>query len=213
MTESKIGNVKSILTDEQRNSLTAIVNVGVEKAAIVLQEMIGSNISLQIPFIKVVSLQNIESETKYQGDTGPLSAVRLDFRGPFEGTAALVFPPESAEKIVSALIGDEPGSPAPPDSEVVSTLTEVGNIVMNGVMGSIGNALDKRIDYAVPSFTKYTVKNIVSTTTVSKPNTRLLMAQTRFTVEELKIDGDIMLYFEIQSFDELVALLSNNTTV
>ena len=194
-----------ILSNDQTDALTEVVSIGVGRAAAVLNGMIDSHIKLQVPFVKIVSMKDLVSQTD-GGQEQALSAVRLAFMGPFAGTAALVFPPDSASKLVSVLIGEEPGSSAL-DSEMVGTLTEVGNIVMNGVMGSIGNVLDKRIDYAVPSYMMDTIQNLVSNTQEPDPNATILMAQTRFTIEQLEIDGDVMLYFEVGSFDALLAAL------
>uniref|UniRef100_A0ACD5GZE0 Uncharacterized protein n=1 Tax=Desertifilum tharense IPPAS B-1220 TaxID=1781255 RepID=A0ACD5GZE0_9CYAN len=50
----------------------------------------------------------------------------------------MIFPTESASTLVSLLTGEKPGTP---DLEAVKigTLLEVGNIVLNGVVGTVSN--------------------------------------------------------------------------
>ena len=54
-----------------------------------------------------------------------------------------------------------------------------------------------------------TIQNLVSNTQEPDPEATILMAQTRFTIEQLEIDGDVMLYFEVGSFDALLAALDD----
>ena len=165
--------------------------------------MIQVHIQLQVPFIKIVALSALEEMTDLGNEQ--LAAVRLAFQGPFSGTAALVFPTESAAHLVGVLTGEEADSPDL-DAVRVGTLTEVGNIVLNGVMGSMGNVLERRIDYVVPNYMEATITNLL-TAHETDPDVTVLLAQTRFTIEQLHIHGDVMLFFEVGSFDALVAAI------
>ena len=192
------------LTPDQLDALKELVNIGVGRAAATLNAMIQVHIQLQVPFIKIVALSALDEEITDLGD-GHLAAVRLAFQGPFFGTAALVFPTESAAHLVSVLTGEEAGSPDL-DAVRIGTLTEVGNIVLNGVMGSMGNVLNRRIEYAVPTYMEETVTNLL-TAHDTDPDVTVLLAQTRFMIEQLHIHGDVMLFFEVGSFDALVAAI------
>ncbi len=132
---------------------------------------------------------------------GRVAAVRLVFKGPFAGTAALVFPPDSASKLVAVLTGEEPGSPSL-DAVRAGTLSEVGNILINGVMGSIGNVLEQRIDYSLPSYLEDTIDRLLGSG--RGPRTTVLLVRTRFMVREHRVEGNIILLFEVGSFDALV---------
>ena len=197
------------LTADQMDALKELINIGVGKAADVLNQMIECHIQLQVPFIKIVTVASLPSAREVSGfGEDRLAAVRLGFKGPFRGTAALVFPTDSASKLIAVLVGDEPDTSDDLDSVRVGTLTEVGNIVINGVMGSIGNVLNKRIDYAVPNFIEDTIDHVVSgNSNNSNASDTVLLAQTRFTVEQLQIDGNIMMFFEVGSFDALIGAI------
>ncbi len=187
--------------DEQLDALKEIVNIGVGKAAGMLNDLISAHIHLQVPLIKVFDIHDLGKEF---GDlvNQPLSAVHLMFKGSFSGTSSLVFPPESAVKLVDMLIGTEEVSE---DFNALKkgTLTEVGNILLNGVMGSLSNILGKSIEYNLPTYVEGTIISLLGAPDVD-PNTTVLLVQTRFRVETHDIVGDIILLFEVGAFDNLL---------
>jgi chemotaxis protein CheC len=100
------------------------------------------------------------------------------------------------------LTGEEPGTPDL-DAVRIGTLSEIGNILINSVIGSIANVLEQRLDYALPTYMEDTVENLL-TSKNSVGETTILLAQTQFSVEQLQIRGDIILIFELGSFDVLL---------
>lgn len=195
------------LTASHIDALKELINIGVGKAAGVLSEMVNCHIRLQVPFIKILTPQALKSEMEELGRYR-VAAVKLSFKGPFAGSAALVFPPDSASKLVSVLTGEEPGTPDL-DSVRVGTLNEVGNIVINGVMGSISNVLKQHINYSLPNYIEDNIDNLL-TSNESETNKTVLLARTRFTIEQLHIEGDIILIFEVGSFDVLLTAIDQD---
>lgn len=193
------------LTDEQLDILTELINVGIGQAAKMLNEMIEFRIRLQVPLLEILSGIELQEVLSQRLGLDPLSSVQLDFSGSFAGTAQLVFPTESAASLVSVLTGEEVESPDL-DTLKIGTLTEVGNIVINGVMGSMSNMLDQPMDYAVPTYTEEDIEHLVP---MREPNNSVLLAQARFDVEELQLKGDIILFFKVGSFQDLLTVIEN----
>jgi chemotaxis protein CheC len=188
-------------TFEQIDVLKELINIGVGRAAGMLNDMLLSRVILQVPYVKIFSPATLYQEIEGLGYE-KLSTVRLIFKGPFSGIASLVFPPDSAGKLVDILTGEESGQ-ADLDSIRIGTLTEVGNIILNGVMGSIGNVLKKHINYSVPTYLENNINQLLLGENI-ETDTTILLAHTRFTVEQLQIEGDIILLFEVGSFDALL---------
>jgi chemotaxis protein CheC len=189
-------------TPEQIDVLKELINIGVGRAAGMLNDMLQSRVQLQVPYVKIFSPLTLKEEI---GDLGgdKLATVRLTFKGPFSGIASLVFPPDSANKLVDVLTGEEPGF-ADLDSIRIGTLTEVGNIILNGVMGSMGNVLQQHINYSVPAYLEDKIEGLLLSESMHT-NTTILLAHTRFSIEQLQIEGDIILLFEVGAFDALLA--------
>jgi len=188
-------------TPEQIDVLKELINIGVGRAAGMLNDMLQSRVLLQVPYVKIFTPATLQTEIEDLGNE-KLSTVRLTFNGPFSGIASLVFPPDSAGKLVDVLTGEEPGE-TDLDSIRIGTLTEVGNIILNGVMGSIGNVLEKHINYSVPTYLENNIEQLLLAESVNK-DTTILLAHTRFSIEQLQIEGDIILLFEVGSFDALL---------
>lgn len=196
-------------TEYQIDALRELINIGVGRAAKVLSEMVNARIILQVPFIKLLTPDNLRREVAHLGGDN-LAAVRLGFQGPFSGTAALVFPPDSASKLVAVLTGEEIGTPDL-DSVRVGTLSEVGNIVINGVMGSMANLLKLQINYTLPTYAEDNIQNLM-TPADAAPDATVVLAHTRFTVEHLQIEGDIILIFEVGSFSTLMNAINTDNS-
>lgn len=199
------------VTAEQLDALQELINIGVGRAASLLNEMVESHIRLQIPFVKVLTVSEAYQElvTRFDRDSS-LAAVKLGFTGSFYGTASLIFPTESASTLVSVLTGEEPGS-ADLDAVKIGTLSEIGNIVINGVMGSISNVLKQHMHYTLPVYIEDTIENLLLSANAKEA--KILLAQARFSIEQLELIGDIILIFEVGTFDTLINTIDEQLRV
>ncbi len=123
----------------------------------------------------------------------------MNFHGDFNGNASLMFPPESARTLVAVLTGETADSTDLDDLRS-GTLAEVGNILLNGVMGSLSNMLASTLDYSVPSYQEGTLNKLLG----HQQAEAVLMARATFHIDELRIVGDILLFFEIESFHAIL---------
>ncbi|MBF0537582.1 MAG: chemotaxis protein CheC [Nitrospirae bacterium] len=199
-----------ILTTFQIDALTELINIGVGRAAGVLNEMLMAHISLQVPSIRLIERSNIRQEIEGLFNKS-YSIVRMEFRGPFSGIASLIFPQDSAANLIGLLLGDL-GLPSDMDSIRIGTLLEVGNIVLNGVMGSLSNILRTHVEYSIPIHQNENLYNIINSNNIlAKPV--VLLARTRFKIETKLIEGDIVLIFEVGSFENLINELNSSLDI
>lgn len=185
------------LTELQHDALREMVNIGVGRAASILNQMLEHPIQLQVPEVEVLPVHELAQALGNLAETR-LASVQLGFKGAFSGVALLLFPTNSASNLVALLTGEAPGTPDL-DSLRSATLTEVGNILVNGVMGAIANAINHPISYTLPQFTEDYLRNIL-TREKATSNAFAILAKTHFTVEKLLIEGDIIITFEMGSF-------------
>ncbi len=185
------------ITELQIDVFKELVNIGVGHAAGILNGMIHSHIRLQAPETRILDGTGL---AEYLAGAGRdrVSAVVLDFQSDFSGTAALIFPPESATSLVSMLIGEE-DFPLDQDSLRIGTLQEVGNIVLNGVLGTFGNILREHIDYSPPGYFEDAVSNLGLAGHDGQPVV-VLMARTPFWFEDKHIQGEVLLVFLMSTF-------------
>lgn len=200
------------LTPMQIDVLKELFNIGVGRAVGSLNQMLQTPIQLHVPNLKLVTTQEL---TGLLGEKSqqPLSTVQLPFKGSLSGAATLTFPTDSAGKLVGAFIGKDPEE-FDLDALKIAALTEIGNIVLNGVMGSLTNILGKEIQYVVPSYAEISMQNILE---MSQPEMTqyFLWAQAHFLIEQYEVGGNIMLMLGVDSLETLIkavdALMSSTT--
>lgn len=187
------------------DALTEIVNIGIGQAAAILNEMLNSHVMLQVPHLEVIKPEDLP---RYFTDYGNkcLSMVKMDFSGNLNGVSSLIFPSDSASKLVAILTGEKMGT-TDLDSVRMETLSEVGNIVLNGVMGSIGNILERHIDFSIPVYSESTIEEMIDKS--FSMSGIIVFAEGFFTVEDHKIKGNIVLLFEVSSMDVLLTAIDN----
>ncbi len=188
-------------TSEQLDGLTELINIGVGKGASVLNSMMESNVELQVPSLKVVSSAELREAIGELGNDRLLS-VNLQFTGRFSGMAELVFPAEKVSEMVRTLNGEDPDS-GDIDSLRKETLCEVGNIVLNGVVGGIANMLKLPLNFTGPNYVEGNAEEFLKMA-AARSQPIALVASTRMVIERFELEGEILLFFEEGSFDALL---------
>jgi chemotaxis protein CheC len=199
----KVEKLMKYLTAEQLDALQEIVNIGIGRAASMLNEMVDARIVLEVPTIRLLNAGELLQEMVKRFNSQSISAVKLGFSGSLSGTAELMFPTKSASILVAVLTGEDLDSPDL-DAVKIGTLSEIGNIVINGVMGSISNILEQRMEYKIPSYCEDTIENLLLSSRTMSKDIVFILAQARFSIEKLEIIGDIILIFEMKTFDTLL---------
>ncbi len=191
------------LSPMQLDILQELINIGVGRAAGMLNRMVNTHIQLQVPELLVLSAQDLIN--RYDARRKEFfSAVQLTFSGHFSGLSALIFPPDSASRLVSIILGNSVIAPEEVDAMRVETLQEVGNIVLNGVMGSIGNILKETIVFSSPDYVEERFEKLVLFGEDTASEAMVLMARTQFTIKDHLIEGEVLILFSLASFDTLL---------
>jgi len=195
------------LTEEERDVLSELVNIGVGQASSTLNEMIGHHICLNVPRVQMIHEHELH-EYMCDGDGGVFSSVNMGFQGDFDGRAMLVFPQKSANVLVSSLLGE--GADDGMNELKSGTLIEVGNILINGVMGSMANMLGASLRYTVPDYLECEVLHLVDG---KSDDGTLLLAEASFEIDDLSVEGNVLLFFQVASFERLLACVARELAV
>ncbi len=182
--------------------LRELLNIGVGRAAGTLEILSGTHVTLKVPDLRIV--HNGAELRAFLGSEANLQGVRLEFDGPIQGVSHLVFPGEGARRLVHAVErrGD-PGAVLDPFEE--ATLLEIGNIVLNAVLGSIANALARRLIYSPPSF-----ESIDGPTLENEIGKRGggIAARAVFDLHDLAAAGELLLFVELTVLEKMVDALT-----
>lgn len=140
-----------------------MINIGVGRSASILNDMVQAHVDLQVPVVRIITPDQVRQELEAK-NIDKSASVHLPFNGDvFTGETVLMFDHPSASKLVSLLTA-ESEIDLGLDEERSSTLTEVGNILLNGVMGSISNILRDELIFSVPYYVDGSTKNLIDLT-------------------------------------------------
>lgn len=195
------------IDEDSVDAVRELINIGVGRAAGLLNDMTGAHILLQVPEVRILRYHELIHE-KGLLESENLSAVTLEFDGAFSGISMLVFPYESAAILIMALTGENIEVPEL-DALRVETLNEVGNIVNNAVMGSITNILNERLTYSMPTYVEGSIQEILGRE-MSDDFEWVILAVSQFTLIDLHVVGNILMIFEIGSLDALLLRIKDS---
>jgi chemotaxis protein CheC len=190
------------ISQENMDAISELVNIGMGKGADMLNKLLESHIMLKTPVVRLVEEAELKRAMQQYVDQD-LFVVQMGFSGDFSGDAKLVLSHDCANKLVHALMGVGIDSDiAEMDSLRAETLKEVGNIVINSIIGTISNELQFKLTFSIPSCMQGNYENIV-TGNVSAVHEGILHARVHFIVEDLEIEGDMVMFLGMESLRKL----------
>lgn len=191
----------------QLDVLSEIVNIGAGKAVALLDDMLGHRVQLEVPELLSVSRNELQEHIAIM-DSPALVTVRLGFHGAVQGSACLVFPSSSADNL-ARLLADDLQQVGEFEEFKRAAIIEVGNIVLNGIMGQLGNCLGLRIDYDVPQF-KETRGDPLLKMTGYRSSDVCLLSKTHFRVVGKDIIGSFVILFAGDSIRSLLRSMKSS---
>jgi chemotaxis protein CheC len=196
------------LTNDQLDSLTELINIGVGEAASSLSELVAERIDLRVPFVTVCSSRDAVATLRdRQADRLDTSIVQ-EFQGAISGRALLAFPRVCSLKL-GQILTSVPDVPETIDLELGGMLSEVGNIVLNGVMGTISNLIGDRLDYSLSRLVVATdvTELIVDDSLVGPRDPAVLIADARFDIDRRNISGSLLIVFHVGSIERILGAI------
>jgi chemotaxis protein CheC len=138
------------LNDFQTDALCECINIGVGDSAAVLSELAGEAIELQIPTIRTIRLSSVRDHLDSHYNKWH-SCVLLEFHSKFSGDAILIFSAEAADGWAELIINHQFDGEIELTNDMKSDfLLEIGNIIINGCIGSMANMMQVECDFSIP---------------------------------------------------------------
>ena len=200
-----------MLSDIQLDALKEIFNIGIGKAGSALSELMGSKIHLKVPIVGTCPITEFGTVLELEIEEEIVS-VDQGFSGALAGDAVLIFPQDSGSSLTRELCGgeEELGDIA---VERESALLEVGNIVLNGVLGSMSNIFNQSLVFELPVYNEYVLTKLITRLEkepeVVTDSKIALFARADFSISALQVTGNVLLIFEINSFEKLITAIDN----
>jgi chemotaxis protein CheC len=193
------------LNELQLDSLTELVNIGVSRAAHSLREMVGAQVHLSVPTVKLVSRRDaigILSEREAKN----LVAVHQIFEGDITGRALLIFPETKSLELVRAITGGDL-----PLEDIIEleqeALAETGNVLLNSCLATIANMLQRSLKMSLPEVLRGNASTFFSLAPPPEAGDVVMFLYIDFAVRERDISGYIAMIMDLPSLTALTHLL------
>lgn len=198
-----------MLTELQKDAFQEFMNVGIGRAGSLLSEMIESRVDLSITNVEILMIKSGQDSVRncfMSISDGHVISSSLRFGQKFNGKAHLLFPMERVHKVLNCFIGEYeakyPYNVVLSDADV-DVMREIGNVILNTVMGSLGELLDMRLEYFVPDVEFFDL-NKCDVTVETEEESYLVIIQTYLYLREINVDGAILIILSLTSPSFLV---------
>ena len=194
-----------ILNELQLDALTEMVNIGVNRAAASLRQMVGEQVLLSVP--KVTLVNRTEAITTLgQSESGHLVGIHQVFEGEVTGRALLIFPDAKSLELVRAVTGGEL-----PLEEIIEleheALAEIGNIILNGCLATMANMLQRNLKMSLPEILRGEPTVFFDLEPPPEAGEVVMFLYINFAIRNRDIRGYIAMLMDMPSLSKLQVLL------
>ncbi|MDI6799694.1 MAG: chemotaxis protein CheC [Actinomycetota bacterium] len=197
----------TVLSSERKDILSFIIKLSTEEAASALSEMTSNQVTLEVPEVDLVSLNNLIN--RMGGADKPVNCIYLAFEGDVFGLIAIVLSTESSYKLIDALMGEEIGTTSEMDDMGRSALGEVGNVVVTYFLRILGEHTWLNIVPSVPDVLTDMAGAILSSMVLSigeEPD-EVLFVRAIFKAEEHNIESNMFLFASPEVLKKIIDTL------
>ena len=197
--------MKTYLTELQLDALTEMVNIGVNRAATGLREMVGEQVHLSVPNVTLVS-REAAIATLAATEANSLVGVHQVFEGDITGRALLIFPDTRSLELVRAVAGPELSL-----EEIIEleheALAEIGNIILNGCMATLANMLQRNLKMSLPEILRGAPEVFFNLRPPPDAGEVVMFLYINFAIRRRDIRGYIAMLMDMPSIAALQVLL------
>ncbi|MFH2043765.1 MAG: chemotaxis protein CheC [Pseudomonadota bacterium] len=190
-------NEQEVLTEEERDTLQEIMNIGFGSAAADISEVIDLYVVLSVPTISVLKtsdlLEHIKSEIK---DHNNITIVEQNFFSKFKGLALLIFTLGAGKGLLSVLgkeLDEEILESDPMGMLEEDLLLEVGNILIGACVGKIAELLGDVVNYSPPRIITGNLADRALSDDMSDPRNIVIILRTIFHFSSNSATGCLFL--------------------
>lgn len=192
------------LTDQQKDALCELINIGFGRAASALSILVGQRVIIEAPFVTLYPLREMDDVLNTLAN-GELTSVHQVFSGRISGTAILLMDSNSSAALTDLLSGGNGDQPGGINETDRAAMEETGNILLNAFTGSFGNLLQVHISFTVPQVRYLSLNNMINTLLIDQRELEYaLVVRVNFQLTAGNVNGYVLIVMGIQSMEMLL---------
>lgn len=194
---------------EQLDGITELFNIAFARTANSLSDITGFHVMLEVPDARLHPLDDLILQLTSQTKLQEVVTIQQTFAGQLSGTATLLLDYDAALRITDLVTVGHTTHLHRLDRASCEVLTEVGNILLNACLSSLGNLLQLHICFSVPRLQLRAVEDLpesLTSNTVGQPYT--LSVGTQFRLHNISIKGHLILVLEETALAQLLSAVN-----
>ncbi|MDW7732985.1 MAG: chemotaxis protein CheC [Methanolobus sp.] len=190
------------LNELEASALREIVNIGVGNAVTSLSKMIGKQIKIEVPELKIEKIEKVP-EIAGGADT-VVSGVIMHVDGDINGYIMMLLSQETAEAICCTISGEDNTDIFTEMNQ--SLIEEVGHILAGSYVSSLSEFLGLDLKISPPMQTFDMLGAIMDHILIemSRNVESTLLFDTFFTLEGNRMEGILLTLFDPESMDKIL---------
>lgn len=190
--------------------LKEVFNIGVGKSASMLSEIVKKRVLLNVPHLELICYENGPVNPLPEAIwKGTLVVSSICFRDKLAGEANLIFPADKMRQFLNLCQGEGQECylyDLEFDDIDLDIIKEVGNIVLNSIVGELGNFLCLELNYSLPQVKLLSRQEIMANRQNQDYLYRLVLYIT-FVISDTEINGAIIIDLTLNSLNEIINIL------
>lgn len=185
----------TVLTEERRDTLQEMINIGFGRSMSSLADLLGVRIELSVPDVLVIRTEEIlDYLIKVMEGTEEVSLVQQGFRGEFFGEAVLALPGLAGRELVVMLDEDAGFQPALEMGQLeMEALLEVGNVVIGACLGQFADLLQTSLSFSPPTVLMENIHSAYLQDVLRARPGDALLIHTKFRVDQRAVMGYLLI--------------------
>ena len=187
------------------DTLKEISNIGTGHALSALSQLLNRKFRMDVPVVNFVEFKDVANFVG--GPETLVLGVLVNISGDLDGIVMFLVKRDSAHNLINILLGSQSGG----DDDTIfnemelSTLTEVGNILISSYLGSLASMMNKKIVPSVPQLAADMANAILSVPAIefSKVSDKALFIESLFGTEEEQVSGYFIFVPDMPSFERM----------
>jgi chemotaxis protein CheC len=183
------------------DAIRELVNIGIGHAAAALADLVEQPIEIDIPDVELTDdgvgqLDTLSADERY-------AMISQEYQGHISGTAMLVFCCPSARELVAMLLEEDEEEVL--ETETRTTLMEVGNILINSMVGMMVTAVGQEVAISLPVYVSGTPSKLRSG--VQPDHHAGISVTVKFGIRGHKVAGRFLLVSTPEAMQRLLTEL------
>jgi len=185
-----------------------IVNIGIGEAASSLSDLVDARVILKVPELLIMDIDKIKSYIKKEMSSLGVY-IAQEFKGKIKGRTILCFSKECSLSLLNAIydkiqieIINESG---------ISTLNEIGNIIMVSYISAISNVINDKINFDLPETTVEISENYFENLIDElKLFEKAIVIKNMMNIKDKDIKGYMFVLLSFKDFEIVIKEFQNN---